>query len=83
VPAPIPASVRADIVYHAALGYTNEETAAAVGVSRNTVRKYLRLTRAVVEDADDPREALVDVVRNEYDWTRPAGPGGGFGDLPM
>ena len=84
MPAPIPASVRADIVYHAALGYTRAETAAAVGVSRNTVRKYLRLTREAVEAEDDPRAALAEVVRNEYDWEPPGYAGaGGFGDMPM
>ena len=84
MPAPIPDEARADIVFLAALGYTRAEIAEEAGVSRNTVRKYLRLARDAVEAEDAPRAALVAVVRAEYDWERPDGTGaGGFGDMPM
>lgn len=84
MPAPIPDEARSRIVFLSALGYTQREIAEEVGVSRNTVRKYLRLTRAVVENADDPEGTLADVVRGRYDWERPE-PAAirGFGDLPM
>ena len=84
MPAPIPDEARSSIVFLSALGYSQREVAAAVGVSRNTVRKYLRLTREVVEGADEPRQVVADVVKNEYDWERVDDAGaGGFGDLPM
>lgn len=67
-----------------ALGYSQREIAEELGLSRTTVRKYLRLTREVVEGADDPRAILADVVTGRYDGERPR-PAAlrGFGDLPM
>lgn len=68
MPAAIDASTRGDIVYYAALGYSQQAVADAVGVSRNTVRKYLELTREIVEDAEEPRERLCAVLEGTYDW---------------
>ena len=70
MPAAIGEDVRAAIVYHAALGYSNREVAEEVGVSRNTVGKYLERARAVVETAEDPRATLCAILENEYDWER-------------
>ena len=84
MPAAIPDETRSRIVVLAALGYTQREIAEEVGVSRNTVRKYLRLARVAVEGAGDPRRALADVVLGRHDWERPD-PAAiqGFGDLPQ
>jgi len=84
VPAPIDDDTRSAIVARAALGYSQRDIAEELGLSRTTVRKYLHLTREVVEGADDPRAALADVVTGRYDWERPR-PAAlrGFGDLPM
>lgn len=84
MPPAIPDEVRSSIVFHAALGYSQQEISDEVGVSRNTVRKYLRKAREAVEGADEPRETLADIVRDRYDWERPD-PAAirGFGDLPM
>lgn len=75
MPAPIDDEERAAIVYYAALGYPRSEIAAEVGVSRNTVRKYLERARETVESADDPRATLCAIVENEYDWERGRVPG--------
>ena len=83
MPAPITDEERSAIVYYAALGYAQSAIAEEVGVSRNTVRKYLRRTRAAVEDAENPRETLAAVVLGEYDWHRPNRPPISFGDHPM
>ena len=84
MPAPIPDEARNRIVFYSALGYSQREIAREVDVSRNTVRKYLELTREAVEGADDPEGVLADVVRGRYDWERP-NPASiqGFGDLPQ
>lgn len=84
MPAPIPDEVRSAIVVHAALGYSQREIADRLGVSRNTVRKYLRRTREVVEASDDPEGILADVVRGRYDWERTRSTSiRGFGELPQ
>ena len=82
MPAAITPAQRSAIVRRASLGYSQAAIAEAVGVSRNTVRKYLHETRAVVEAADDPAATLAAIVREEYDWER-AGPVPSFGDHPM
>lgn len=68
MPAPIDRSTRSDIVYYAAQGHSQAEIAAAVDVSRNTVRKYLELTETAVEAANEPRDRLCAIIRDEYDW---------------
>lgn len=68
MPAAIDTSVRADIVFHAALGYSQQEIADEVDVSRNTVRKYLEAARRNVEASSNPRDALCAIVEDEYDW---------------
>jgi DNA-binding CsgD family transcriptional regulator len=86
VPAEIDSTARADIAFYAAQGLTRREIADAVGVSRNTVRKYLRLVRAEVDASDDPRATLCAIVRDEYDWVRSErerARGIGFADRPM
>lgn len=83
MPAAITDERRSAIVYYAALGYAQQAIAEEVGVSRNTVRKYLRLTREAVEDAEDPRETLAEVIQGQYDWDRPAKRAFSFGDHPM
>ena len=83
MPAPIDDEARSAIVFHAALGYGQAEIAEEVGVSRNTVRKYLRKTREAVEEAEDPRETLSAILRGEYDWERPERGRISFGDHPM
>lgn len=70
MPAEIDSGTRADIAFYAAQGYTRREIAEAVGVSRNTVRKYLQRTRSAVEGSDDPRATLCAIVRDRYDWER-------------
>jgi transposase len=74
MPAEIDTETRSRIVYYTALGYTQQEVGERVGVSRNTVRKYRRKTREVVEDADDPRQRLCAIIEDEYDWDRGEGP---------
>ena len=83
MPAALDTHDRSAIVYYAALGYAQQEIADEVGVSRNTVRKYLRLNRRIVEDAPDPRETLAAVIREQYDWERPGRTAPSFGDHPM
>jgi predicted transcriptional regulator len=83
MPAAIDATKRADIIYYSALGYTQQEISDVVGVSRNTIRKYRRAAREAVEDADDPRQTLVEILLGEYDWDRPGEPVLSFGDHPM
>ena len=83
MPAAIDSATRADIVYYSALGYTQQETSDAVGVSRNTVRKYREAAREAVERADDPRRTLAEIILDEYDWDRSNGPVLSFGDHPM
>ena len=68
MPAALDPSTRNDIVYYAALGNDQRAIAERLDVSRNTVRKYLTRARAIVEDADQPRERLAAMVRDEYDW---------------
>ena len=84
MPAAIPDETRSRIVFHAALGYSQRDIAEEVGVSRNTVRKYLRRAREAVEESEDPPRALADVVTGQYDWERPDRSAvQGFGDLPQ
>lgn len=84
MPAPIPDEVRNEIVRRAALGYSQREIAEAVGVSRNTVRKYLRRTREVVEGSSDPDGTLADVIQGRHDWERPERASiRGFGEMPQ
>lgn len=83
MPAAIDDDARSAIVFHAALGYAQQEIAEEVGVSRNTVRKYLGRTREAVEGAEEPREALAAIVRGDYDWDRPERGRISFGDHPM
>jgi len=83
MPAAIDSATRADIVYYSALGYSQQETSDAVGVSRNTVRKYRETAREAVERADDPRRTLAEIILDEYDWDRSNGPVLSFGDHPM
>lgn len=68
MPAAIDGATRSDIVYYAAIGYSNRDVADEVGVSRNTVRKYLELTRTAVEESADPRETLCAILEDDYDW---------------
>ena len=84
MPAPIPDEARNRIVFYSALGYSQREIAEAVGVSRNTVRKYREEARTIVEAADEPGATLAEIVSGSYDWERPT-PASiqGFGDLPQ
>ena len=83
MPAAIDPATRADIIYYSALGYTQQEISDAVGVSRNTIRKYRRAARDAVADADDPRRTLAEILLNEYNWDRTDGPVLSFGDHAM
>lgn len=83
MPAAITDEERGAIVRRAALGYTQSAIADEVGVSRNTVRKYLGLTREAVESSATPEETLAAIVLGEYDWERSDRPPISFGDHPM
>ena len=83
MPAPLDRDARSRIAYYSALGYTQQEIGEKVDVSRTTVRKYQAKIRYAVETSDDPRETLVALVRNEYEWDRSATPIPSFGDHPM
>lgn len=83
MPAEIDDEKRSRIVFYSALGYTQEEIGDEVGVSRNTIVKYRRRAREAVESADDPRETLVSIIENEYDWDRGRNKVISFGDHPM
>lgn len=74
MPPAIDEAARGNIVFYAALGYSQRAVAEEVGVSRNTARKYLELARAAVEDSSEPRATLCAILEGEYDWeagTRP------------
>jgi transposase len=83
MPAEIDAETRSDIVYYAALGYSQQDIGEGLDVSRNTVRKYLEATRDRVSESDDPRGTLVDIIQNEYNWEFPDRQAPSFGDHPM
>jgi transposase len=68
MPAAIDAATRGDIVFYAALGYSQEAIADEAGVSRRTVRKYLDRARETVERSARPRRTLCAILRGEYDW---------------
>lgn len=68
MPPAIDAAARGDIVYYAALGYSQRAIAEEVGVSRNTVRKYLELARSAVEESAEPRTTLCAILEDDYDW---------------
>ena len=70
MPAAIGPSTRNDIIYYVAQGHDQREVAAKLDISRNTVGKYLDRTRAILEEADQPREVVAAMVRDEYDWER-------------
>lgn len=83
MPAEIDDETRSQIIHYTALGYTQQEISDVVGVSRNTIKKYRELTREAVEATDDPRETLVAILENDYDWDRAKRRSSSFGDLPM
>ena len=83
MPAALDYDARSRIAYYSALGYTQQEISEEVGVSRTTVRKYRAKIRDAVESSDDPRETLVAMLRNQYEWDRPATRIPSFGDHPM
>ena len=70
MPAAIDAATRGDIVFYAALGYSQEAIAEEAGVSRRTVRKYLDRAREEVERSARPRRTLCAILRGEHDWER-------------
>lgn len=82
MPAAISLETRSRIVYYAALGYSQGEISDEIGVSRNTVRKYLREAREIVEDADEPKQKLAAIVQNEDGWEKDRQDIISFGDHP-
>jgi predicted transcriptional regulator len=83
MPAAITDDQRNRIVYYAALGYTRSDIAEEVGVSRNTVRKYLREARETVESSEGPEETLAAMVRGDHDWESQRRTVTSFSEHPM
>lgn len=50
-----------------ALGYTHEEVAEGLDIGKNTVKRYMHLTRDRVEDdGEDPFEVFGEMVEDLY-----------------